>query len=171
MLVVLINVWCSTRVSNELGGGNAEGARHATRVALKLTAILAVSVVCGVWLGHNIWAASFTDSPLVVHAFASMIPFLVASLLCDFLQGILSGVARGCGWQQQVVYINIGSFYFIGMPLATLLAFHFLLHAKVLLLYITNTLLPTVDISIVLICQCHVLHNFFYSKFLSFSFF
>lgn len=42
-----------------------------------------------------------------------------------------AGVARGCGWQQQVVYINLGSFYLIAMPLAILLAFKFLLHAKV----------------------------------------
>ncbi|KAL1563746.1 protein DETOXIFICATION 18-like [Salvia divinorum] len=38
----------STRVSNELGGGNPEGARQATSVALKLTLVLAVCCV-GAW--------------------------------------------------------------------------------------------------------------------------
>lgn len=43
----------------------------------------------------------------------------------------VAGVARGCGWQHQVVFINLGSFYFIGIPVATILAFKFQLHAKV----------------------------------------
>lgn len=43
----------------------------------------------------------------------------------------VAGVARGCGWQHQVVFINLGSFYFVGIPLATILAFKFQLHAKV----------------------------------------
>lgn len=118
-------------MSNELGGGNGEGARQATLVALKLTAVLAVCVVSALGFGHNLWAASFTDSPLVFNAFASMLPLLLTSVLCDFLQGILSGLARGCGWQYLVVFINIGSFYFIGMPIATILGFHFKFYAKV----------------------------------------
>ncbi|XP_042058159.1 protein DETOXIFICATION 18-like [Salvia splendens] len=120
----------STRVANELGGGNPEGARRATSVALKLTLVLAVCVVSALGFGHNVWAAAFTNSPLVFNAFASMVPLLVASVLCDFFQGIFSGVARGCGWQHLVVFINIGSFYLIGMPLAIILAFYFKLYAK-----------------------------------------
>ncbi|KAL6535992.1 hypothetical protein OROHE_012836 [Orobanche hederae] len=39
-------------------------------------------------------------------------------------------VARGCGWQHLAVFINLGTFYLIGMPIAGLLAFKFNLHAK-----------------------------------------
>lgn len=42
-----------------------------------------------------------------------------------------TGVARGCGWQHLVVFINLGTFYFIGMLVAALLGFKTTLHAKV----------------------------------------
>ncbi|KAI3726441.1 hypothetical protein L1987_66238 [Smallanthus sonchifolius] len=45
------------------------------------------------------------------------------SLLCftffkDTIQAILSGVARGCGWQHIGAYINLGSYYLVGIPMA-----------------------------------------------------
>ncbi|KAL0301194.1 UNVERIFIED_CONTAM: protein DETOXIFICATION 18 [Sesamum radiatum] len=119
-----------TRVSNELGAGNPNQAKRAMAVTLKLTIFLALLVVLALSLGHNLWAGSFSDSPVIIDAFASMTPLLVASILCDFVQGILSGVARGCGWQHLAVFINLGTFYFIGMPIASLLGFKFKLHAK-----------------------------------------
>ncbi|GFP92763.1 mate efflux family protein lal5 [Phtheirospermum japonicum] len=59
-----------------------------------------------------------------------MTPLLVLSISCDFIQGILSGVARGCGLQHLPMFINLGTFYLIGMPIAGVLAFKFNLHAK-----------------------------------------
>ncbi|XP_047953788.1 protein DETOXIFICATION 18-like [Salvia hispanica] len=120
----------STRVSNELGAGRPDRARQAMHVTLKLAAIPALAVVLALSLGHNLWASAFTSSPVIIDAFASMTPFLVVSILCDFVQGALSGVARGCGWQHFVVYINLGGFYCIGMLVAALLAFKTTLHAK-----------------------------------------
>ncbi|XP_020554420.1 protein DETOXIFICATION 18 isoform X2 [Sesamum indicum] len=119
-----------TRVSNELGAGNTNQAKHAMSVTLKLTVFLALLVVLSLSLGHNLWAGSFSDSPVIIDVFDSMTPLLVASISCDFVQGILSGVARGCGWQHLAVFVNLGTFYFIGMPIATLLGFRFKLHAK-----------------------------------------
>lgn len=46
---------------------------------------------------------------------------------------VLAGVARGCGWQHLVVFINLGTFYLIGMVVAALLGFKTNLHAKVIL--------------------------------------
>jgi Na+-driven multidrug efflux pump len=43
------------------------------------------------------------------------------------------GVAVGCGWQALVAYINIGCYYFIGVPLGVLLGFKFDYGIKVLL--------------------------------------
>lgn len=33
------------------------------------------------------------------------------------------GVARGCGWQHRGAYVNLGSFYLLGIPMAILLGF------------------------------------------------
>lgn len=130
MIAYGLSAAASTRVSNELGAGHPDRARHAMGVTLRLTVILSLIVVLALSFGHNLWASSFSSSPVIIDAFASMTPFLVVSILCDFVQGILSGVARGCGWQHLVVYINLGTFYFIGMLVAALLAFKTNLQAK-----------------------------------------
>jgi len=33
------------------------------------------------------------------------------------------GVARGCGWQRVGAYVNLGSYYIVGIPMAAVLAF------------------------------------------------
>jgi MATE family multidrug resistance protein len=34
-----------------------------------------------------------------------------------------TGIARGCGWQHIGAYINLGAYYFVGIPVAVLLCF------------------------------------------------
>jgi MATE family multidrug resistance protein len=36
---------------------------------------------------------------------------------------LLSGVARGSGWQQMGTYVNLGAYYLVGIPVAFLLSF------------------------------------------------
>ncbi|KAF8364900.1 hypothetical protein HHK36_033110 [Tetracentron sinense] len=120
----------STRVSNELGAGNAGRAKIAVAVTLKLSVILACTVVLALVFGHNIWASSFSDSPVIKKEFASMMPLLAISILFDSAQGVLSGVARGCGWQHLAAWTNLAAFYVIGMPIAILLGFNLGLYTK-----------------------------------------
>ncbi|KAK1431007.1 hypothetical protein QVD17_14197 [Tagetes erecta] len=120
----------STRVSNELGARNTNGAKHAMAVTLKLSIILALAVVLALGFGHNIWAGFFSNSPVIINEYASMTPLLVISIILDSIQGVLSGVARGCGWQHLAMYINLAMFYLIGMPVAVALAFLLKLYAK-----------------------------------------
>ncbi|GFS34655.1 MATE efflux family protein [Actinidia rufa] len=130
MLTYGLSAAASTRVSNELGAGNPDGAKHAMGVTLKLSLLLGLVVVLALGLGHNIWAGFFSDSSTIIKKFASLTPFLVVSILFDSFQGVLSGVARGCGWQHLAVYINLGTFYCIGMPIAILLGFKLKLYAQ-----------------------------------------
>ncbi|KAA0064319.1 protein DETOXIFICATION 19-like [Cucumis melo var. makuwa] len=105
----------STRVSNELGAGNPEKGRQAMFVTLLLSILLGLTVVLLLAFGHNIWAGFFSDSPVIIQAFASMTPLLTISVLADSMQGVLSGVARGCGWQHMVVFVNLATFYLVGV--------------------------------------------------------
>ncbi|KAL8032102.1 hypothetical protein ABFX02_13G072600 [Erythranthe guttata] len=120
----------STRVANELGAGNTNRAKRAVAVTLKLTVVIALCVVLALCFGHNIWARAFSHSPVVINAYASMVPLLAVSVSFDFVQAVLSGVVRGCGWQHLAIFIYLGAFYFIGLPIAALLGFKFNLHAK-----------------------------------------
>ncbi|TYI47479.1 hypothetical protein E1A91_D13G176500v1 [Gossypium mustelinum] len=120
----------STRVSNELGAGNPNRAKHAMTVTLKLSILLALVVVLTLALGHDIWAGFFSDSHSIIKQFAQLTPLLIVSIVIDAIQGVLSGVARGCGWQRLAVLVNLGAFYFIGMPIASVLGFKFKLYVK-----------------------------------------
>ncbi|KAK8643798.1 hypothetical protein V6N13_013076 [Hibiscus sabdariffa] len=130
MITYGLSAAASTRVSNELGAGNTRKAKAAMAVSLQLSVLLALTVVLALAFGHNIWAASFSNSAAIINQFASMTPLLLISITLDSFQGILSGVARGIGWQLLAVWANLGTFYFIGMPIAGLLAFKFKLYAK-----------------------------------------
>ncbi|KAK4779392.1 hypothetical protein SAY86_006920 [Trapa natans] len=121
---------CSTRISNELGAGNTHQAKKAIAVTLKLSVILAITFVFALSFGHNLWASLFSESRTIIDNFASLTPFLAISITLDSIAGVLSGLARGCGWQHLIVYVNMTSFYLIGMPAAILLGFKFELHAK-----------------------------------------
>ncbi|GAY47812.1 hypothetical protein CUMW_107210 [Citrus unshiu] len=121
---------CKHKVSNELGAGMIDRAKNAMAVTLKLVVLLALIIDLALTFGHNIWAGFFADSQEIVQEFASMTPFLVISITFDTLQCILLGVARGCGWQHLAVWVNLATFYFIGMPLALLFGFKLNLHAK-----------------------------------------
>lgn len=120
----------STRVSNELGDGNADGAKNAIATTLQLSIATAALIILMLLLGHNIWAKLFSQSILINAEFAKMTPLLATSLLLDSAQGILSGVARGCGCQHLAAWTNLGCFYIIGTPLSVILGFVFGLHDK-----------------------------------------
>ncbi|KAK3028410.1 hypothetical protein RJ639_039620 [Escallonia herrerae] len=129
MITYGLSAAASQRVSNELGAGNPDRAKHAMGVTLKLSTLLALLVVSALGLGHNIWSGFFSSSSVIIEKFASMTPLLVVSILFDSVQGVLSGVARGCGWQHLAVYINLAMFYLIGMPIAAILGFKLKLYA------------------------------------------
>ncbi|ONI12660.1 hypothetical protein PRUPE_4G177700 [Prunus persica] len=130
MITYGLSAAASTRVSNELGAGNPDNAKKAMAVTLKLSVLLGLLVVLALAFGHNIWAGFFSDSSAIIKLFASMTPFLAISIMADSVQGVLSGVARGCGFQHLAMYVNLGTFYLVGMTVACVVGFKLKLYAK-----------------------------------------
>ncbi|CAN4117701.1 unnamed protein product [Withania somnifera] len=126
VLMLGVYVLCSKRFSCIWRDGFSFEPFHYIVINLKL----AVPVLLWCVFGHNTWAGLFSNSTEIINKFATMTPLLLISFLFDFFQGIYSGVARGCGWQHLAMCINLATFYFIGMPIAGLLAFKFNLHAQ-----------------------------------------
>ncbi|XP_008446676.1 protein DETOXIFICATION 12-like [Cucumis melo] len=118
----------STRVSNELGAGNPQAARRATRVVLFLAILETLILSTTLFALRHIFGYTFSNEKDVVDYVASMAPLICISVLLDGIQGVLSGIARGCGWQHLGAYVNFGSFYLCGIPVAALLGF--LVHLK-----------------------------------------
>ncbi|KAK3008656.1 hypothetical protein RJ639_014720 [Escallonia herrerae] len=113
----------STRVSNELGAGHPKTARLALFVVLVLAVTEGILVGLVLALIRNIWGYAYTNEVEVVKYVATMMPILATSNFLDGLQCVLSGAVRGIGWQKMGAFINLGSYYLVGIPCAVLLAF------------------------------------------------
>ncbi|EEF36034.1 conserved hypothetical protein [Ricinus communis] len=59
----------------------------------------------------------------VIKYVAAIMPIAAVSIFLDGFQCVLSGTARGCGWQKIGAFINLGSYYLVGIPSAVSLAF------------------------------------------------
>ncbi|CAD6270731.1 unnamed protein product [Miscanthus lutarioriparius] len=118
------------RVANELGAGSARRAKFAIYNV----------VIISFWIGFVLFvlflffrgslAYIFTESQAVAKAVADLSPLLAFSILLNSVQPVLSGVAVGAGWQSVVAYVNVTSYYLIGIPLGAVLGYVVGLHVK-----------------------------------------
>ncbi|KAH7549836.1 hypothetical protein JRO89_XS13G0089700 [Xanthoceras sorbifolium] len=115
----------STRVSNELGAGRPYAARLAVLIVMFLAVtqgLLLSSIAVAV---RSIWGYMYTNDEELVRYLASVMPVLAISNFLDGMQTVLSGTTRGCGWQKIGAYVNLGSYYLVGLPFAIILTFVF----------------------------------------------
>ncbi|XP_058769408.1 protein DETOXIFICATION 12-like isoform X1 [Vicia villosa] len=118
-----ISAAASTRVSNELGAGNPFEARVAVLGAMSL-ALIEASIVSGTLFAcRHVYGYIFSNDKEVIDYVTVMAPLVSISVILDSIQGVLTGIARGCGWQHLGVYVNLGAFYLCGIPVAAALAF------------------------------------------------
>ncbi|KAL6644682.1 hypothetical protein ACP70R_016290 [Stipagrostis hirtigluma subsp. patula] len=113
----------STRVSNELGAGRPTAARRAAQVVVFLSLVVAVLGGLVMVLVRNLWGYAYSSDEKVVRYTARMLLLLAVSFLFDCIQGVLSGVIRGCGRQKLGACINLTSYYLVAIPLGYFFAF------------------------------------------------
>ncbi|PON84045.1 Multi antimicrobial extrusion protein [Trema orientale] len=130
MIAVGFNAAASVRVSNELGAGHPKSAAFAVVIVTFSSFVIALIFAIMVLVLRHVISYAFTDGATVSDAVSELTPFLAASIILNGIQPVLSGVAVGCGWQAFVAYVNVGSYYIIGIPLGSVLGFTFNLGAK-----------------------------------------
>nr|KYP61471.1 Protein TRANSPARENT TESTA 12 [Cajanus cajan] len=113
----------STRVSNELGAGRPWIARLAVCVVSVMAIFEGTLIGIMMILIRNVWGHAYSNEEKVVKYVSIMMPILAVSSFVDSLQGVLSGTCRGCGWQKIGAFINLGSYYLVGIPSAVIFAF------------------------------------------------
>lgn len=113
----------STRVSNELGAGNPQGACLVIYVVLLVTIVETSIVSTSIFVGRHVFGYIFTNDKEVVDYVTKIAPLLCFNIIADGLQGTLTGVARGVGWQHLGAYINLAAFYLAGIPVGAFLGF------------------------------------------------
>uniref|UniRef100_A0A0E0MBZ3 Protein DETOXIFICATION n=1 Tax=Oryza punctata TaxID=4537 RepID=A0A0E0MBZ3_ORYPU len=133
---------CSFNMSagsaNELGAGSARRAKFAifNVVTTSLSIGFMLFVLFLIFRGRL--AYIFTESKVVADAVAELSPLLAFSILLNSVQPVLSGVAVGSGWQSVVAYVNVTSYYLIGIPIGAILGYELGFQLKtIVLLFIT----------------------------------
>ncbi|XP_074566796.1 protein DETOXIFICATION 27-like [Curcuma longa] len=104
------------RVANELGAGNGKAARFATIVSVANSSLIGFFFGVLLMALHDKFALIYSSSPTVLQAVDDMSILLAFTIVLNSVQPVLSGVAVGSGWQAMVAYINIGTYYLIGLP-------------------------------------------------------
>ncbi|CAI9116209.1 OLC1v1017301C1 [Oldenlandia corymbosa var. corymbosa] len=113
------------RVANELGAGNARGAKFAAKVSLVQSTMIGIVFCVLVLIFHDKLALVFSTSPVIIKAVDRLSYLLALTILLNSIQPVLSGVAIGSGWQSLVAYVNLGCYYIIGVPLGLVMGWVF----------------------------------------------
>ncbi|KAK7410420.1 hypothetical protein VNO78_01192 [Psophocarpus tetragonolobus] len=113
----------STRVSNELGANRPAQARFSMIVSLACALALGLSAFLFTTLIRHHWARFFTSDQQILHLTSIALPILGLCELGNCPQTTGCGVLRGSARPTIGANINLGSFYFVGMPVACLLGF------------------------------------------------
>jgi len=109
------------RVANELGAGSGKGARFAIVVSITTSVVIGLVFWCLILYFDDKIALLFTSSAVVLDAVHHLSVLLAFTILLNSVQPVLSGVAVGSGWQALVAYVNVGTYYLIGVPLGIIL--------------------------------------------------
>lgn len=81
----------STRISNELGAGNAPAARVSVYTAMILTMIETLLVSGSLFASRRVFGYTFSNEKEVVDYVTNMAPLVCLSVILDSIQGVLSG--------------------------------------------------------------------------------
>ncbi|PWA99708.1 MATE efflux family protein [Artemisia annua] len=113
----------STRVANELGAGNPDAAKVALLAVFVLGAMEVIIASATLFCFRSVLGYAFGNEKELVDYVKEITLLICFSISADTVQAILSGVARGSGWQHIGAYINLGSYYLAGIPMALILGF------------------------------------------------
>ncbi|KAF3438630.1 hypothetical protein FNV43_RR21393 [Rhamnella rubrinervis] len=113
----------SIRVANEVGAGRPRAAILAIIVATVMSVSQCIFVGAVLILTRKTLGYAYSSEIEVVKYVATLLPIISIGDFLDSFQCILSGIVKGCGWQKIGAYVNLGSYYIVGIPTTFLLAF------------------------------------------------
>ncbi|THG06795.1 hypothetical protein TEA_001944 [Camellia sinensis var. sinensis] len=121
----------SVRVGNELGAGHPMVAKFSMIVVIMTSILISIFFSAIVLIFRIGLSKLFTSDQDVIAAVSNMTPLLAISVFLNGIQPILSGVAIGSGWQSIVAYVNLATYYIVGLPIGCVLGFKTRLGAAV----------------------------------------
>ncbi len=113
----------ATRVGNAIGRGSQTDARRSAAVTLCVGAAVMSVSAAAFSLFPGFLARLFTPGPEVIATAALLIPIAGAFQIFDGLQVVAAGVLRGIADTRVPAFFALVGYWFLGLPLAWLLAF------------------------------------------------
>mmetsp|Transcript_76975 Transcript_76975/g.213953 ORF Transcript_76975/g.213953 Transcript_76975/m.213953 type:complete len:502 (-) Transcript_76975:233-1738(-) len=119
-----LGIAANTRVSNELGAGQTAKAKGAALAAICTGLCIAALSFSVVLIFRRPWVMLFTGSDRIMKFASPVVMFSAWYVFFDGLCGIAAGALKGCGRHPVLAPVIIASYYFVGLPLSYLLAWH-----------------------------------------------
>lgn len=114
----------AVRVGQAIGRGDPRGARRAGFLALGLgAAVMSLGAIAFLVFPRAI-ARAFTVDPAVVQFAVGLLAIAAVFQLFDGLQVVATGALRGAGDTRTPMLVNLGAYWFAGLPLGYWLAFY-----------------------------------------------
>ncbi|KAK3001252.1 hypothetical protein RJ639_022057 [Escallonia herrerae] len=108
----------SIRVGNELGAANAKVAKFSVVVVTTTSILISIFFTAIVLIFRSGLSKLFSSDSEVIEATSNLTPLLAISVFLNGIQPILSGN----GWQAIVAYVNLATYYGVGLPIGCVLA-------------------------------------------------
>lgn len=118
-----LSIAASTRIANFLGSGLPLASKRCTKVAFLLATVVSLANFLILEGGRWFIPLLFTSDPDVIGLASSVLVVLGLVQALDAINTVSAGCLRGQGQQKIGGIVNITSYYFIGIPLATFFAF------------------------------------------------
>ncbi|KAJ2087228.1 ethionine resistance protein [Coemansia sp. S100] len=113
----------SNRVGNLLGQSRARRANISANVGLLLGG-LAGTIGLTFYVGAaSWWGRLYSNDPDVVAVVTVIMPICALFQFADAISGMSGGILRSLGWQAVGAWINLPSFYVVGLPLGLYLTY------------------------------------------------
>lgn len=118
-----LSLGLSTRIGHELGAGQPTKAQRTTTIGLIVAAVCGTLAFAFTIAVKDAWGKLFTNEPHVLALTAIALPILGFCELGNCPQTAACGILIGSARAKVGAYINFGSFYLIGLPVAVLMSF------------------------------------------------
>jgi MATE family multidrug resistance protein len=118
-----VSIASSTRIANFLGAQLPKSAFITCKSTLIFTVTIAIFNFSILFFGRNIISTWFSNNIEVIDLASKVFPLLAIMQIFDALNTTSAGCLRGQGLQRIGGYVNLFSYYLIGLPLGAYIAF------------------------------------------------
>jgi len=152
MIPLALSITVTSLVGNALGAKQTRRVRLLWKIALSLIIIVEVFIAVLVYFGRFLWVRAYTHDATIRRLVSSTLVITAGFVILDGMNSVLSGVLKAAGRQTFGVIVNFFAFYFVGLPMAYLLAFKFDLDTSGLMMGMTVG--STVQVLLFLVYVC-----------------